>query len=191
MFHRTRWTPQKIKQRLDLIAPLVYSQKKSISPFHYLELNDALTPPPTGVEVDDSSWQEIAAGEYWGSWMQNFVLRATFALPENWDKDQPTALYLPLGEAGDFSHPEGLSYIDGVPYAACDRHHQEILLSPAWLDGKQHTLAIHGWTGLGGATKGSIHTALYAAMPIGPYPSTGAGVCRPGSRSPGNSSKSG
>ena len=162
MFHRTRWTPEKIKQRLALIAPLVYSHRKSLPTFHYLELDNALTQPPTGVDVDDSTWQEIGAGEYWGSWMQNFVLRTNFTAPEDWGKDQPVALYLPLGEAGDFSHPEGLAYIDGKPYAACDRHHQEIVLSPDWLDGNQHhTLAIHGWTGLGGATKGDLYTRLY------------------------------
>jgi alpha-mannosidase len=57
---------------------------------------------------------------------------------------------LPLGEAGDFSHPETLAYIDGRPYAACDRHHQEILLPDRWRDGQRHLLALHGWTGLGG-----------------------------------------
>jgi len=70
-------------------------------------------------------------------------------------------LYLPLGEAGDFSHPEALVYIDGEPYAACDRHHQEILLKPEWADGKHHTLALHGWTGLGGSTSSDPFTRLY------------------------------
>ncbi len=52
-----------------------------------------------------------------------------------------------------FSLPEALAYIDGEPYAACDRHHQEIILRPErseWCDGRPHALALHGWTGLGG-----------------------------------------
>src|SRR4030095_2185976 len=61
---------------------------------------------------------------------------------------------LPLGEAGDFSHPEALAYIDGAAYAACDRHHQEFLL-PAWVrDGRPHSLALHGWIGMIDATDG-------------------------------------
>src|SRR5215213_5543692 len=161
MYHRTRRTLAKIKQRIELIAPLVYIRRKSLRSFRYRELDSALTPPPIGMEVDDSGWPEINPNEYWGTWMQNFVLRTTFEIPEEWDRTQPIALYLPLGEAGDFSHPEALAYIDGAPYAACDRHHQETLLNPEWMDGKSHTLALHGWTGLGGAMKGDIHTKLY------------------------------
>jgi alpha-mannosidase len=148
MYHRARWTPEKIKHRLELIAPLVYIKRKSIAPFRYHELDNALAPAPTGKEIDDSAWQEIYPNEYWGRWMQNFVLRTTFAIPEDWDKTLPIALYLPLGEAGDFSHPEALAYIDGQGFAACDRHHQEILLPQKWADEKSHALTLHGWTGL-------------------------------------------
>src|SRR5215212_6081916 len=161
MYHRTHWTPEKIKLRLELITPLVYIKRKSLSAFRYHELDSALTPPPVGVELDDSRWQEIEAHEYWGAWMQNFVLRTTFTIPQDWDRTQPFALYLPLGEAGDFSHPEALAYIDGEPYATCDRHDQEILLKPEWADGKPHTLALHGWTGLGGFGKDDPFTKLY------------------------------
>ncbi len=161
MYHRIRWTPEKIKQRLDLIAPLVYVKRKSLPAFHYRELENAITPPPIGLDVEDSNWQEINPNEYWGSWMQDFVLRTKFVIPEYMDSTQPIALYLPLGEAGDFSHPEALAYIDGMPNAACDRHHQEILLKPEWLDGREHTLALHGWTGLGGFANGDAFTKLY------------------------------
>ncbi|MEO8358038.1 MAG: alpha-mannosidase [Chloroflexota bacterium] len=161
MYHKQRWTPEKIKQRLELISPLVYRKRKSLSSFLYRELDSAIVPAPVGMDVDDSKWPEINAHEYWGSWMQNFVLRTTFTIPEGWDKTQPIALYLPLGDAGDFSHPEALAYIDGGPYAACDRHHQEILLKPDLADGRSHLLALHGWTGLGGARKGEIYTKLY------------------------------
>jgi alpha-mannosidase len=161
MYHRTRWTPEKISQRLELIAPLVYLKRKSILSFLYRELDSALAPAPVGMDVDDSNWQEIYPNEYWGSWMQNFVLRTKFAIPEYMDATQSIALYLPLGEAGGFSHPEALAYIDGIPYAACDRHHQEILLKPEWLDGKEHLLALHGWTGLGGFANGDAFTKLF------------------------------
>ena len=161
MYHRTRWTRKKIGQLLELIAPLVYIRKKSLPSFRFRELESALTPPPIDLAVDESAWHEINAHEYWGSWMQNFILRTAFAIPENWDSSQPVALYLPLGEAGDFSHPEALAYIDGNPYAACDRHHQEILLRPEWADGQSHTLALHGWTGLGNLWKGDPFTRLY------------------------------
>ncbi|NWF63479.1 MAG: alpha-mannosidase, partial [Chloroflexi bacterium] len=161
MYHKQRWTPEKIKARLDLIAPLVYIKRKDLPSFKYLELADPLTPPPIDSNVDDSQWTEVQANTYWGSWMQDFILRTTFTIPKSMDAMQPLALYLPLGDAGDFSHPECLAYIDGVPYAACDRHHQEILLEPQWRDGKEHTLALHGWTGLGGAADGDFHTKLY------------------------------
>jgi alpha-mannosidase len=161
MYHRTRWTPKKIEQRLGLIAPLVYIKRKPLPAFRYRDLDHALTPPPIETHLDDSNWQEIDAYEYWGSWMQNFILRTTFAIPEDWNRTQPIALHLPLGEAGDFSHPEALAYIDGMAYAACDRHHQEILLKPDWADGNTHLLALHGWTGLGGSTRGDLLTRLY------------------------------
>src|SRR5690349_9846788 len=161
MYHKQRWTSEKIKQRLELIAPLVYIRRKLLHSFRYMELENALTPPQIGTGVDDSDWQEISANEYWGMWMQNFVMRTRFVIPEEWDTTQPIALYLPLGEAGDFSHPEALAYIDGLPYAACDRHHQEILLNPEWLDTKEHTLALHGWTGRGGVASNDAFTRLF------------------------------
>jgi len=161
MYHRQRWTPEKIKSRLELISSLVYIQRKTLPSFKYRNLMSPTESPPVQLDVDDSQWQEIDANEYWGSWMQNFVLRTTFAIPEYMDSTQPIALYLPLGEAGDFSHPECLAYIDGVPYATCDRHHREILLKSEWCDGREHTLALHGWTGLGGAGEGDFFTKLY------------------------------
>jgi len=164
MYHRARWTLEKIGQRLELIAPLVYIKRASLLPFRYHELESPLVPAPTGKDVDESAWQEIFPDEYWSSWLQNFVLRTTFMVPEGWVKTEPTALYLPLGEAGDFSHPEALAYIDGEPFAACDRHHQEILLNPEWADGKPHSLALHGWTGLRDFGKKEPFSKLYMSQ---------------------------
>jgi alpha-mannosidase len=161
MYHRQRWTLEKIKARLELIAPLAYQKTAPLPSFRYKELDGPLASPPVAPDVDDSAWKEIGATDYWGYWFQDFILRTTFTVPDDWDKFQPIALYLPLGDAGDFSHPETLAYIDGAPYATADRHHQEILLRPDWADGQSHTLALHGWTGLGGYANGDLFTKLY------------------------------
>ncbi len=161
MYHAQRWTLDKIKARLELIAPLVYARTVELPAFRYLRLDSPLAAPPVAPQVDDSGWAVIRPHDYWGAWMSDFVLRTTFTVPAGWDTSAPVALFLPLGEAGDFSHPEALAYVDGAPYAACDRHHQEVLLNPAWLDGKAHALALHGWTGLGGLAQGDFFTKLY------------------------------
>ena len=120
-----------------------------------------MAPPLISSYVDDSGWLEINPTDYWGFWMTDFMLRTTFSVPEDWEASLPVALYLPLGESGDFSHPEALAYVDGQPYAACDRHHQEILLRSNWADGIEHLLALHGWTGFGGIAQGDFFTKLY------------------------------
>jgi alpha-mannosidase len=61
----------------------------------------------------------------------------------------PVALFLPLGDAGEFAHPEALIYLDGTAYAGGDRYHQEIDLVPEWCTGQTHSLALFGWTGRG------------------------------------------
>ncbi len=150
MYHRVYWTLERVLQRLQLIARYEYIRREPLVPFRYLELPDADVPPPIAPDVDDSSWEVIPPHTYWGQRMTNFVLRTQFQVPPDWHPEWPVALYLPLGEAGDFSHPEALVYVDGKPYAACDRHHQEVPLDPAWRDGNTHVLALHGWTGLMG-----------------------------------------
>jgi alpha-mannosidase len=150
MYHQMHWTPQKIARRLALIAPLIYRARHPLPPFRYITLSGPLEQPPVGADIDDSQWETIDPNTYWGAWMTDFALRAWFQVPAEWGDDQPAALYLPMGDAGDFSHPEALAYIDGEPYAAADRHHQEIALPERWRDGKPHLLALHGWTGLGG-----------------------------------------
>jgi alpha-mannosidase len=161
LIHQVRWTAQKIAQRMALIEPLVYRQREFLPPFRYTTLSSPLDAPLTGPEVDDSRWPVIEPNTYWGQWWTDFMLRSHFQVPGDWDPDAPVALYLPLGEAGDFSHPEALAYIGGAPYAACDRHHQEILLSPPWRDGQSHLLALHGWTGLGGFAQAEPDTKLF------------------------------
>ncbi|MBI5961329.1 MAG: alpha-mannosidase, partial [Chloroflexi bacterium] len=161
MYHHVYWTPQKIAQRLSLIAPLVYRQRQPLPPFGYIRLSSPLEVPPIGPDVDDSQWQTIPPNSYWGTWMTDFILRSRFQSPAGWDADHPVALFLPIGNAGDFSHPEVLAYIDGEPYAAADRHHHEIRLPRRWCDGKSHLLALHGWTGLGGYESSEPGTKLF------------------------------
>src|SRR5690606_9303132 len=89
MYHRTRWTPEKIKQRLELIAPLVYCRRSPLSPYRYLHLDDPLVVPPVGTNVDDSPWQEIRANQFWGTRNLHFIRRTTFQLAREWHKSQP------------------------------------------------------------------------------------------------------
>ena len=153
MHHKTRWTSLKIAQRLTLIQPLIYRQHQPLPPFRYRELSGPSEPPPVGPEVDDTGWVTLTPNSYWGKWFTDFVMRTQFQVPDDWERDIPIALYLPLGTAGDFSHPEALAYVDGQPYGTCDRHHQEIKLPSQWHDGRSHQLALHGWTGLGGSMR--------------------------------------
>ncbi len=150
MKHTDRWTAQKIARRIDLIKPLVYRRRKPLASFCYLRLSDSDSEPPVAPDIDDKDWPLIEPETYWGRWQSDYLLRTTFRVPTDWNSAAPVALFLPLGEAGDFSHPEALVYVDGSAYAACDRHHQEILLPDRWRDGEEHQLALHVWTGLGG-----------------------------------------
>ena len=151
MYHKTHWTTEKIKQRIQLLEPLVYRRKCDLPPFRLHFAPDAEPDTPlASPAINDSAWAVIKPYSYWGDWRANFTLRTTFQAPADWPADLPIALYLPLGDAGDFSHPEALAYLDGVAYAACDRHHQEFRLADAYLDGQPHLLALHGWTGMGG-----------------------------------------
>lgn len=149
MTHTIRWTLPKIEQRLKLIEPLVYRRQAILPSFHYCALagDDALQAVER--EVDVSEWAVIEPLSHWGRAGTNYVLRSSFQIPADWSSDAPVALYLPLGEPGDFSHPETLIYIDGEAYAASDRHHQEVRLPGHWQDGREHVLAMTVWTGLG------------------------------------------
>ncbi len=147
MRHDVRLTGEKIARRLALVEPLVYRSARPLAPFRYLALPGPDAPCPAGTGVDDSAWELIAAPAYWSDWDTTFTLRTRFAVPAEWGPPHPVALYLPLGRAHDFSHPEALLYLDGKPFAAADRHHQEVTL-PDWVcDGAEHLIALHGWTG--------------------------------------------
>ncbi|MCB0116198.1 MAG: alpha-mannosidase, partial [Caldilineaceae bacterium] len=159
MLHKTRWTERKIEQRLTLVDSLVHRRRQTLPNFRYTELPGPMDKPLLG--ADTSGWQEIQPDTYWGKRYTNFMMQTEFAVPTDWDADAPVALYLPLGESGDFSHPEALAYIDGESYAACDRHHQEIILPDRWRDGQTRRLDLHGWTGLLGFRHGQPDPQLF------------------------------
>jgi alpha-mannosidase len=152
MLHKIRWTPQKLQNRLTLLKNFEYRLKIPLPPFRLKLLQDPFEPPLVGIDVDDEGWDQVHPGDYWIQPRTNFILRGEFIIPEEFKEHGCIGLYLPIGIAGDFSHPEALVYIDGEPFAACDRHHQEVNLPAKVIDGKPHQLALHGWTGIGGAT---------------------------------------
>jgi len=167
MRNNIRWTPAKIQKRIEFIEPYVYTQKAPLPAFRYRVLQDPTTPTPMDLEKDNSTWDLIHPGDFWGPPRTNFILRTNFRVPLVWvdgtlsqGKNHPVALFLPIGIAGDFSHPEALVYIDGEPYAACDRHHQEIILPGKFCDGNTHSLALHGWTGIGSFEPGGTTQML-------------------------------
>jgi alpha-mannosidase len=166
MYHKTFWTVEKIGRRLKLLegSRVAHRQTVTLPVFRYLELPTTgftPAPPQIGAKVDRSAWEVIETNSYWGKRYTNFMLSTTFTVPAAWPADAVIALYLPLGESGDFSHPETLAYIDGVAYAAGDRHHQEIRLPGHWCDGAEHQLDLHGWSGLFGDAVDPSASALF------------------------------
>ena len=131
-----------------MIQPLVRRQHALIPPFAYRELGGPDVPPPLDLPLDAPGWQILQPNTFWGRWNVNFLMRSTFTAPANWPAETPVMLYLPVGEARNFSHPEILVYIDGEAFAAGDRHHQEIRLPDRWRDGQPHDLVLYGYTGL-------------------------------------------
>lgn len=139
MYHKIHWTSRKISKQLGILESYVYRQRSQIPPFER--------------EID-KTWEIIQPGTYWAGPREEFKLRSIFQVPTSWDPSLFVALYLPIGKSGDFSHPEATISIDGIRFAACDRHHQEIILPARYCDGKTHTLLLEGWTGIGGSTVG-------------------------------------
>jgi alpha-mannosidase len=148
--HEVRLIAEKVARRIALVQPLVYRRRKPLAPLRYRPLDGPSADPPLDEPADINGLPVVEPESYWGEWGRDFVLHGHFGVPEDWDMGAPAALYLPLGEAGDFSHPETLAYVDGAPHAACDRHHQELVIPVRWRDGGRHSLTLHGWTGLGG-----------------------------------------
>ncbi len=162
MYHSNRWTFEKIRHCLNTIAPLVYRNSLPLADFRCLQVDGPAFERSLTTTTDLSAWAVVRPGDYWAACDTHFVLRTSFRAPAEWGRADPVGLYLPIGDANDFSHPEALAWIDGHPYAACDRHHQEILLDRQWLDGREHSLCLQGWTGyVGGVEHYDPHARLY------------------------------
>ncbi len=150
MNHETRRTSPKLHQRLDLVSANQAHDSVSIGPFDLQELNGPDIDLLTWLEhADPDGWLAIPWGSTWGRPRTDFVLRSRFTVPADWVDDETSLvrLRLPIGRAGDFSHPEALVLVDGRPLAACDRHHQELALPARYCDGAPHELLLWGWTG--------------------------------------------
>ncbi len=159
MRHQIRFTLEKISRRLTEIEGLVYQQHQPIPPFLFRELDKPGLPLDEKADLE-ANWEETPPGSYWALPRKNFILVSNFFVPVDWKQAGLTALYLPIGIAGDFSHPEALVYLDGKQYASCDRHHQEVILPGEFCDGQEHTLTLTGWTGIGGSTRGDMQNRL-------------------------------
>jgi alpha-mannosidase len=141
--HHTCLTESKIARRLELVETLVYRRDQPLSPFRLHAGDEPLVAP----DVDDGDWPVIEPGTCWGKLHQGFTLRTTFVMPAGWRP--PVALFLPIGNARQFVHPEALACVDGVAWQGVNAYHQEVLLPPRWCDGNPHVLALHGWFGIG------------------------------------------
>jgi alpha-mannosidase len=150
LIHEARFTLEKINSRSKLIEPLVYRKRFPLPVFKYKLYPEGKVPLPVNEADAAANWASLSAFQYWGQWNSEFVLINRFSVPVEAASLEGLELYLPLGTAGDFSHPEALAYADGRHFASCDRNHQELPLPDLWLDGQSHLLTLHGWTGLGG-----------------------------------------
>lgn len=166
--HQIRWTIPKIRGRLNLIQSLVYQRRAPLPPFRLIKHTSPADAP--ALDADPAAGELVCAGDHWVEPDLNFTLLTTFTLPADWPDEPPLALYLPLGNTGDFSHPEALAYVDGTPLSSCDRHHQEVILPETLRDGREHTLALHGWTGLtwSGKLAGAIVMGECAVVQVSP-----------------------
>ncbi|MEL6210219.1 MAG: alpha-mannosidase, partial [Pseudomonadota bacterium] len=149
MTHDRRFTAEKIGKRIALIQGMVHRAALPMAPFRITTLPDARADPP--LDADPGDWPEIPWQSHWGGQDIHYLLASSITVPRGWSGGEQIALHLPMGEAGDiFTHPEGLLYIDGRPFASADRYHHTIYLPDALADGLSHRIAIHGWTGLTG-----------------------------------------
>ncbi len=163
MRYQNRFTLEKISRRLKEIEGLVYQHRQPLSPFWGREV-DVPGLPLDETPGREAGWKQITPGSYWILPRVNFQLKTAFTVPREWKGEQPIALFLDIGKARDFSHPEALVYIDGERLGACDRYHQELGLPESFQDGKAHTLHLSGWSGIGGATVGDMTLRLQMGL---------------------------
>ncbi|MBN8592283.1 MAG: alpha-mannosidase [Anaerolineae bacterium] len=144
MYHDIHFTSRKIARLLSLVESRVYRRWQPLEPFAFLQLNNPTETPPA---EPPPGLPRLQPNTYWGGQEVNFALYGSFTVPADFAADR-LALFMPLGDARTFSHPESLVHIDGIPIASNDRHHQELRLDPRYADGQPHALLLHGWIGM-------------------------------------------
>jgi len=144
MYHDIHFTSRKIARLLNLVESRVYRRWQPLEPFAFLQLNNPTETPPV---EPLPGLPRLQPNTYWGGQEVNFALYGSFTVPADFAADR-LALFMPLGDARTFSHPESLVHIDGTPIASNDRHHQELRIDPRYADGQPHALLLHGWIGM-------------------------------------------
>ena len=146
--HENTFSLSKIEARIELIKPLIFKHKQTLGSLNYIEHENAAVNPLISEPVDDN-WQTLTPPCYWGGWNRNYTMRGSFTVPADWSQSQQVALKFRLGSTPkwDFTHPENLLYIDGREITAVDMNHQVIYLPSEFCDGKEHQLALHGYSG--------------------------------------------
>ncbi|AQQ69677.1 Mannosylglycerate hydrolase [Limihaloglobus sulfuriphilus] len=161
--HKTRFTLEKLTAKLELLKDKCETKAMPLGPVKYIELPDATAEPMIEPDFDDSSWQTLEAPCYWGGWRRNFTMRGVFSIPAGWCGGGCAALSFDFGSEPDldFCHPEMLVHIDGEPLAAADRFHRLLFIPDKYCDGKEHSLAMSGYTGMLGFKRDENHQKLF------------------------------
>ncbi len=152
MFPTFKQRIDSLNTRLKLIAQQVIVDSEPIAPLE-LRLGEA------------ESWQPVPPGTYWGTWQTPFEMRGAYSIPARFGARDALALLLPLGDSGDFEHPEALVYIDGIPVSGVDNKHGRITLGRAQRRRGTRRLRLVGWTGLGGSLDRDMRQKLYMGQP--------------------------
>ena len=77
--HRIRLTKRKIARHLELVGTLTYRRRQPLSPFRFHAGDEPLVAPG----VDDSDWPILEPRAPWGERNQDFTLRTTFSVPND------------------------------------------------------------------------------------------------------------
>lgn len=160
MHHDHRFTLPKIANKITLLKSAIFRDSRTLAPPEYQPLADAR---PFDQLLIGNTWEALEYNAHWSGNRRDFLLKMTYQIPESWSLVAPIALSLPLGDNPDSfqAHPEALIYVDGEPFTTVDARHQLLFLPDALKDHAEHTLILHGWTGLGGALWGDDRPSLY------------------------------
>lgn len=152
------FTEEKAKRYIKDIGKYVYQEKLPIPTFRCLEVRPE-DPSYAGVDVDDSSWDNIPVGSLWGARDRTMWFRAVVEIPESW-KEEKVALDL------DLSGAEALVYVNGHPVQAIDRRHREIVLNDELKGQGKLQIALKAWNGLGQMPRFLVTADLVRINPV-------------------------